>query len=182
MTGAEPLPPRRMLAAIGVGAAREALSALEAHVAGFDPAAATGTQIRMILGECETIWRRLAAAEAEAARERERTAAREAERESYLRAAEALAGQGAGSAEDRGRLERAAAAAGERLAAERAADAETRAWLAAVRAAVEALMDAGDEEDAASGGGTQPVLRSLGRVGAMLGTMLGEAETRRGEG
>ncbi len=180
MTAAEPLPARRMLSAIGAQAAQEALAALEAQVETLDPAAVSEPQWGMIRSECETIRRRLAAVEAAATRERAETAARADERDSYLRAAGALAGQDPTAAEDRGRLERAAAAAGERLAAERAADAETEAWLAAVRAAVEALMDA--EGESAGSGGTQPVLRSLSRIGAMLGTMLGEADARRGEG
>jgi hypothetical protein len=170
-----------MLSAIGEATAQEALAALETHVAAFNPDAATGPQRGMIRSECETILRRLAAVEAEAARERAETAARADERESYLRASEALAGQGDAAAGDRDRLDRAAAASGDRLAAERAADAGTEAWLAAVRRAVEALIQAGGEE-AAADGGTQPVLRSLGRIGAMLGTMLAEANTRRGEG
>jgi hypothetical protein len=171
-----------MLSAIGESAAREALAALEAHVAAFDPAAATEPQRGMIRSECETILRRLAAVEAEAASERAETAAHEAERDSYLRASEALAGQGDAAAPDRGRLERAAAAAGERLASERAADAATAAWLAAVRAAVAALIQARGEGAAAEDAATQPVLRSLGRIGAMLGTMLADADARRGEG
>lgn len=182
MNRAEPAQPHRMLAVIGQAAAEEALAALEAHVAAFDPAAATGAQQGMIRSECETILRRLSAVEAEAARERAETAARAEERDSYLRASEALAGQGHAAADDRGRLERAAAAADERLAAERAADAGTESWLAGVRAAVEALMLAASEEAAAADGGTQPVLRSLGRIGAMLGTMMAEAVARRGEG
>ncbi len=172
--------PRRMLAAIGTGAAQEALGALEAHVRAYDPAGASGPQRGMIRSECETILRRLAAVETEAARERAETAARAAERESYLRASEALAGQGDAAAGDRDRLERTAAASGERLTAERTSDAETEAWLAAVRRAVEALMQAGATDAASGDGGTQPVLRSLGRIGAMLGTML--ADARRGEG
>jgi hypothetical protein len=172
--------PRRMLSAIGEPAAREALSALEAHAEGFDPATVTEPQRDMIRSECETIRRRLVAVEAEAARERGETAARAGERESYLRAAEALAGQGEAAEDDRGRLERAAAAAAERLGAERAADAGTEAWLAGVRAAVETLALAGDDGPAPAGGGTPPVLRSLSRIGAMLGAMLREAETRRG--
>jgi hypothetical protein len=178
----DPLQPRRMLSAIGEAAAREALAALQAHVAGFDSAVATGPQRGMIRSECETIRRRLSAVEVEAARERGEAAALDGQRESWLRAAAALAGQGDATAGDRERLERAAALAGERLAAERAADAETEAWLAAVRTAVEALMAAEGEDEATGGGGTQPVLRSLSRIGAMLGAMLGEAETRRGEG
>jgi hypothetical protein len=182
VTRPDPLQPRRMLSAVGPAAAREALAALEAHVAGFDPAAVTEPQRGMIRSECETIRRRLSAVEAEAARERGEAAALDGQRESWLRAAEALAGRGDAAADDRERLVRAAAQAGERLAAEREADAETEAWLAAVRAAVEGLMDAGGEDAATGAGGPQPVLRSLGRIGAMLGAMLGEAESRRGEG
>jgi hypothetical protein len=171
-----------MLLAIGADAAREALSALESHVAAFDPMGASEAQRRMIRSECDTIRRRLSAVEREAARERRETAALGGERESYLRAAAALRGRGDQAAGDRGQLTRAAAATGERLAAGRVADAETAEWLLRVRKAVEALVDAAGVDAPGGAGGTQPVLRSLGRVGAMLGTMLGEAETRRGGG
>ena len=183
MTSGQPLMPRRMLSAFGEEAAREALEALESHAAAFDPAMATGPQRALIRSESETVLRRLAAVEAEALREREETAALAGQRDSYRRAADALSEQGAAAADDLRRLEQAVAAAGERLDSERISDLKTAAWLGGVRAAVEALSEAADGDgDAAGTGGTPPVLRSLSRIGAMLGTMLREAEAQRRRG
>lgn len=172
-----------MLSALGRDAAREALAALETHAKGFDLGTATPPQRALIVSECETVLRRLGAVEAEALRERAETEALAGERESYRRAAEALAGQGASAEGDLKRLEQAVDAAGQRLEAERGADAETAAWLAGIRAAVESLSAASEGTSGAAGagaGGTPPVLRSLSRIGAMLGTMLREAKAQRG--
>jgi chromosome segregation ATPase len=136
----------------------------------------TAAQRTLIRAEAATILRRLAAAETEAAREREETAALAAERARYAQAVEALAEEGVATAEDLQDLEGAILAADRVLAAQRAADARTADWLGAVRAAVAGLADAPEEEATAP---SPSVLRSLSRVGAMLGTMLGEVEAQR---
>lgn len=170
---AEPARAARMIDAYEPSATSAALEALTRDSAG---GAVTPAQRTLIRAEAATILRRLAAAEAEAAREREETAALAAERDRYARAVEALAEEGVATAEDVRDIEGAILAADRVLAAQRAADARTAAWLGGVRAALDGLMAA---EAGAAGDPSPSVLRSLSRVGAMLGTMLGEVAAQR---
>ncbi len=170
--------PERIIDAYDAAALDEARAALVRDVGRYD--GVTAAQRALVLAEVETILRRLAAAEAEAARERAETAALETERDRYARAAEALAETGSGTAEDARDMDEAIAMADRVLAAQRAADTRAAVWLGAVRASVEGLAQALAEDRAAvEAAPSPPVLRSLSRAGAMLGTMLRAAEAQR---
>ena len=169
-----------MIDAYDAAAAEEARATLARDVGGFDRDGVTAAQRSLIRAEVETILRRLSTVETEAARERAETAALAAERGRYARAAETLAESGSGTAEDARDMDEAIAMADRVLAELRAADARTADWLGAVRASAGALAEAlAGEGAAADAAPSPPVLRSLSRAGAMLGTMLREAEAQR---
>lgn len=180
MAAADSLRPVRMIDAYDEASAGEARDALDRDLGRFDGATVTAAQRSLILSEVETILRRLAAAETEAAREREETAALAEDRQRYAQAAEVLAETPLATAEDAREIDEAIELADQVLAAQRAADLRTAEWLGAVRGSVaglsEALARTAGSADAAP---SPPVLRSLSRVGAMLGTMLREAEAQR---
>lgn len=180
MAAADSLRPVRMIDAHDEALAAEARTALDRDVTRVRGAMVTAAQRSLILSEAGTILRRLTGAEAEATREREETAALAAERNRYARVAEALAQTPQATAEDAREIEMAVARADRMLAALHEADMRTAEWLDAVRDSVTGLCDtlacATASADAAP---TPPVLRSLSRMGAMLGTMLRAAETQR---
>jgi hypothetical protein len=180
MTVTDPPRPVRMIDAHDAASADAAREALDRDLQRFDRDGVTAAQRSLIVSEAETILRRLAAAEREAAREREETEALAEERRRYAQAAEALAQTPSATAEDARGMDEAIAMADRVLAAQRAADVRTAEWLGAVRGSVEGLLDVlADETGSAAAAASPPVLRSLSRAGAMLGTMLREAETQR---